>query len=74
MKTLTARFVEAVKPNAGRSEYRDDQVTGLMLRVAAGGAKSWSVQFVRKSDGRKRRITIGTYPAFTVRVPWRLRA
>ena len=66
VKTLTVRFVEAVKPNGGRSDYRDDQVTGLMLRVTAGGAKSWSVQFVRKSDGRKRRITIGTYPAFTL--------
>ena len=66
IKTLTTRFVEAVKPNTSRSEYRDDQVTGLMLRVSASGAKSWSVQFVRKSDGRKRRITIGTYPAFTL--------
>ncbi len=66
VKTLTARFIESVKPTAGRSEYRDDQVIGLMLRVAPGGAKTWSVQFVRKTDGRKRRVTIGTFPAFSL--------
>jgi len=66
VRTLTARFVEAVIPDNGRTEYRDDRVTGLMLRVSIGGAKTWSVQFVRKSDGRKRRLTIGTYPAFSL--------
>jgi len=66
VKTLTTRFVETVRPVDGRAEYRDDQVTGLVLRVAVGGAKTWSVQFVRKSDGRKRRITIGAYPAFSL--------
>lgn len=66
VKTLTTRFVETVKAGDGRSEYRDGQVKGLMLRVAAGGTKTWSVQFVRKSDGRKRRMTIGEYPAYSL--------
>ncbi len=66
VKTLTARFVETVKATDGRAEFRDGQVKGLILRVAPGGAKSWSVQFVRKSDGRKRRATIGEYPAYSL--------
>ena len=66
VKVLTARFIETVKSGEGSTEYRDGQVTGLVFRIAPGGTKSWSVQFVRKSDGRKRRVTIGEYPAYSL--------
>lgn len=63
---LTARFVETVKPRAARFERRDALVTGLALRVTPKGVKSWTVVYSRKSDGRKRRFTIGEYPAFSL--------
>lgn len=63
---LTARYVEAIKPRPVRFEERDVLVTGLTLRVTPNGVKSWAVVYSRKSDGRKRRFTIGEYPAFTL--------
>ncbi len=63
-KKLTARFVETVVPQARRVEYRDAHTRGLVLRVTPKGVKTWAVIYTRKSDGKKRRITIGTFPGF----------
>ena len=65
-RMLTVRFVETAKSASGRIEFRDNRVIGLILRVTSSGGKTWSVQFVRKSDGRKRRATIGSYPEFSL--------
>lgn len=46
MPELTQRMVDAIKPPpAGRIEVRDAKVRGLVLRVSASGAKSWSYEF-----------------------------
>ena len=66
VKKLTAKFVETVKPGSSRAEYRDAKTPGLIFRVTANGAKSWSVIYTRLSDGKKRRITIGTLQAFSL--------
>ena len=64
---LTQRFVETVTAGQNnRSEYRDGHTRGLVLRVTPKGIKSWAVLYRRKSDGRKRRYTIGTYPEFSL--------
>jgi Arm domain-containing DNA-binding protein len=63
---LTQRFVETVTVGQNRSEYRDGHTGGLVLRVTPKGIKSWAVLYRRKSDGRKRRYTIGTYPEFSL--------
>ncbi|MGZ5823462.1 MAG: Arm DNA-binding domain-containing protein, partial [Hyphomicrobium sp.] len=64
---LTQRFVETVTVGQKtRSEYRDGHTRGLVLRVTPKGIKSWAVLYRRKSDGRKRRYTIGTYPEFSL--------
>lgn len=63
---LTIRFVETVKAKRQRSEHRDGHTRGLVLRVTPNGGKSWAVVYRRKSDGRKRRYTIGTYPEFSL--------
>ena len=64
---LTQRFVETVTAGQKtRSEYRDGHTRGLVLRVTPKGIKSWAVLYRRKSDGRKRRYTIGTYPEFSL--------
>ena len=42
-RTLTARFVDRIKPTAGRRvEYFDEEVPGLSLRVSERGVKSWT--------------------------------
>ncbi len=65
MKNLTDRFLEGIKVPKGRIEYRDAKTPGLILRVS-GDVKSWSVIYRRKSDGKRRRITIGEYPSFSL--------
>ena len=58
---LTARFVETVKAKDKREENRDAEAKGLILRVTPAGVKSWAVLY---SHGRrKRRLTLGEFPA-----------
>lgn len=61
-KNLTARFCETVKVDE-RTDYQDEMVRGLALRVSPNGVKSWSVRYIRESDGSKQRITLGRFPA-----------
>lgn len=57
---LNIRALEA--PAKGQKVYRDDTLTGLTVRVSAGGAKSFVL-----IHGRDRRyITIGRYPIITL--------
>ena len=64
VRRLTARFVETVKVDAttGRAAFPDTAVEGLELRVSGTGAKSWTMRYVRKSDGARRRVTLGRFP------------
>jgi integrase len=65
--TLTDRFVAHAKPGAnGRAEYFDAGTPGLSLRVSEGGKKSWSFFFTSPKDGRRARLTLGSYPATTL--------
>lgn len=61
--TLTDAWLRAMKPPAtGRTEIRDAKAPGLVLRVTAGGAATWSCRGVL-ADGRHGRVTLGAYPA-----------
>jgi integrase len=61
---LTDRFCAAAKPLRGtRTDYFDETVSGLALRVTAHGHRSWSFCFTSPRDGKWARATIGTYPA-----------
>jgi integrase len=63
---LTAKFVEAVKPApSARSEYPDEIVRGLSLRITPEGVKTWSLRY-RSKAGARRRLTIGGYPAISL--------
>ena len=64
-KNLTTRFVEAVKVEQ-RTDFWDDIVRGLVLRVSPSGVKSWTAVYVRENDGAKRRLTIGQFPAISL--------
>jgi integrase len=59
---LTDAKIAALKPPAeGREEHRDNKVTGLRLRVGAGGTKAWIVR-ARAGDTVINK-KLGTYPA-----------
>jgi integrase len=63
-KKLTELFVRNAQAASHRIEHRDGHTRGLVLRVTPKGAKTWAVLYRRRSDARKRRYTIGSYPAF----------
>jgi integrase len=58
---LTARFAETIKARERREEYRDAEAKGLILRVTPAGVKTWAVLY--SHGGRKRRLTLGEFPA-----------
>jgi integrase len=61
MARLTDTRVAAIKPpGAGQEEHSDDLVTGLRLRVGAGGRKAWIVR--TRAGGKPINKTLGAYP------------
>ncbi len=60
---MTDRFVASAKAAGARVDYFDEKTPGLSLRVSEGGHKSWACIFTSPKDGRRARITLGTYPA-----------
>lgn len=59
---LTDTKIAAIKPpESGQVEYPDAKVTGLRLRVGAGGAKTWILR--RRVGSKVINRKIGTYPA-----------
>src|SRR5262245_43943526 len=49
-------------PAHGNKITWDDAIRGFGVRVTAAGARSFVLNYRRKSDGRERRITIGAFP------------
>jgi integrase len=45
------------------TEIRDAAVRGLEIRVTALGTKTWRLHYTRRSDGRRRAVSLGNYPA-----------
>src|SRR5436309_8352886 len=54
---LTDRRIAALKPTRTRTEYLDQKVPGLALRVTPNGVKSWTVRY--RHRGWLRRLTLG---------------
>ena len=61
-KVLTARFCEGVTVEK-QTDFWDDLVRGLVLRVLPSGVKTWRVIYSRASDSRKMAVTLGRFPA-----------
>lgn len=62
---LTERFVKAAEPEPARNIIvRDDEVIGFGVRVTTAGAKSFVLSYT--IAGRERRITIGSWPDWSV--------
>lgn len=66
---LTDAFCRNAKCDTGRrvTEVRDAEVSGLELRVWASGAKSWRLHYTRRSDGKRRAVSLGSYPAMALK-------
>lgn len=58
----TTRAIEAITVTR-RTDFTDPETKGLSLRVTPAGAKSWSLLYRRKGDAKKRRVTLGEFPA-----------
>lgn len=58
---LTDAVVRDLPTPSTRTDYFDDVVTGLCLRVTPNGVKSWAVLY--RFGGRLRRLTLKRYPA-----------
>ena len=65
-RRLTARFVETVSTDLDREAHPDCAIRGLELRVTKLGRKSWTLRYRRKSDGKLRRLTLGTFPTISL--------
>src|SRR6516225_8571173 len=59
---LTDRFCHRAKSTSAQTDYFDETVTGLALRVSAKGVKAWTLHFTDPS-GKRARITLGRYPS-----------
>ena len=51
-------------PATGRAEYWDIERPGFGLRITAAGAKVWQMMY--RTNARKRRLTLGTYPTLSL--------
>jgi integrase len=59
---LTDRFCASAKAKAIQTDYFDDNVTGLALRVTKGGTKAWTLTY----GTPRKRITLGRYPSLSL--------
>jgi integrase len=65
----SSKLIERAAAMGAQIEVRDSGrggVFGLVLRVTPAGRRTWSVQYVRKADRAKRRMTIGGFPEFSL--------
>src|SRR5262245_19415117 len=62
---LSALTVEAWKPSIARQEILDRD--GLYFIVQPSGAKSWALRYRLKGGGKARKLTIGSYPMFSLK-------
>ena len=60
---LTDRFCDRAKAQGAQTDYFDETVSGLAFRVSRD-RKSWTLHYTR--DGKRARLTFGTYPAISL--------
>jgi integrase len=60
---LTDRFCASAKSTgAPQTDYFDESVSGLALRVTTGGTKAWTLLY----GSPRRRVTLGRYPSLSL--------
>jgi integrase len=65
---LTERFVAGCKADGIQTDYFDRQTTGLALRVSHRGHKAWTLIFTSPQDGKRARLTLGSFPSTSLAV------
>ena len=63
MARFTDRLIKGLKPKEQRYEVRGER--GFAIWVGANGTKTWV--FIYTFKGKKRRVTLGTYPGMTLK-------
>ncbi|MDH3596905.1 MAG: integrase family protein [Rhodospirillales bacterium] len=66
LKFTEQAVAEAKAPAADRLDLWDEELPGFGLRVSGAGRKSWQVMY--RVAGRKRRMTLGRYPALSLEI------
>lgn len=59
---LTDRFCQHAKSQTAQTDYFDETVRGLALRVTLHGTKAWTFHWGKP----RRRITLGRYPKISL--------
>jgi integrase len=59
---LTDRFCASAKSTEAQTDYFDESVSGLALRVTSKGTKAWTLLY----GAPRRRITLGRYPSLSL--------
>src|SRR5262249_27672026 len=59
----TDREVRYARPTGSRAEFRIKGAKNLVLRITAGGAKTWTFLYASPSTGRRCKLSLGNYPA-----------
>ena len=52
-----------MKPQEIAVDFFDSKTRGLNLRITPRGVKAWSVVFTSPKDGKRARLSLGSYPA-----------
>lgn len=60
-KPLTAKALEAIKPDGSRQEIPDPGCRGLYHFVLPSGLRSWYYRY-RNATGKQQRLPLGSYP------------
>jgi len=64
-KNISQKDIRNAVPREKEWEMRDSSVTGLLLKIAPTGLKTWTVRYT-PAGGRRNNKKLGTYPAMTV--------
>ncbi len=66
---LTDRFCDRAKPRPAepQTDYFDETVSGLALRVAVSGRKTWTLHFTSPNNGKRTRACAAGITHHTVR-------
>src|SRR5262245_22429208 len=62
---LTDRFVAGVKRRGDQTDYFDSKTAGLALRCSRT-CKAWTFLFTSPRDGKRARLSLGSYPAVSL--------
>jgi integrase len=66
IKFTESEVANAKAPTSGRLELWDEALPGFGLRVSGTGRKTWQLMY--RAAGRKRRMTLGRYPALSLEI------